>query len=94
MLDYFVVSESLLPAVRHVRVVEGTGVKKHRPVELVLDGRSRTDDVLVLARPPPPRLAAPPLMCRPNPEDEERLPEWQRPAAGASLSDPCPQRER
>ena len=83
VLDYFVVSECLRPAVQQVCVVEGSGVKKHRPVEIVLSGRSRADDVLVLARPPP-RPTAPPITCRPNPEDEKRLPEWQPPSAEGS----------
>ena len=83
VLDYFVVSESLRPAVRQVRVVEGTGVKKHRPVELLMDGMARADDVLVLARPPP-RPAAPPVTCRPDPENEQRLPEWLPPSAEGS----------
>ena len=80
VLDYFVISENLQPAIRDVRVVEGTGVRKHRPVELVLSGKARSDDVLMLAKPPS-RPAAPPVTCRPNPEDEQRLPEWRRPGA-------------
>ena len=83
VLDYFVVSESLRPAVQEVRVVEGSGVKKHRPVEILLSGRARADEVLVLARPPP-RPPAPPITCKPNPEEEQRLPEWQPPSAGGS----------
>ena len=71
-LDYFIVADCLRPMVEEVLVHEGSGVKKHRPVELVLAGRVRAERVLTLAKPPL-RPAVAPRTCMPDPTRGRRL---------------------
>ncbi len=65
-LDYFVISKVLKPGVCTIKVLDGTNVPKHSPVEITFSGKPRSDTVLTLARPPR-RPPGNPLTGEPDP---------------------------
>ena len=44
-LDYFVASETVLPAIAKVQAIDGSPIAKHQPIRLVFTWRARADTV-------------------------------------------------
>ena len=89
-LDFFVVSEVLMPAVVSVQVVQDSGqVKKHRPVQLRMRGMSRDSKVQRLRKPKPFPVAQPVGCDRRPPGDYEQLIAEAQAAEGQAGLDRC-----